>query len=71
MLEPWGEIYEMPAHASFDVVAEGPEDDTLEVQSTEEQITVYGWSGSIVWLYHNGEELGGSEEPRTEVPSLD
>ena len=58
VLEPWGEQYEMAAGATFDVFAHGPRDDSLEVSMGGDSITVWGWSGSIVRVYHDGAELG-------------
>jgi len=50
-VEPWGEFFSMPAHASFEVVAQGPPGDHLEVLFREGTITVYGWSGSILSVF--------------------
>jgi len=57
VLEPWGEIYDMPAAAIFEVVAEGSSDGTLEVEVGSSQITVYGWPGSKLSVTSNGHEL--------------
>jgi hypothetical protein len=58
VLEPWGEIYRMPAGATFEVSAEGPAGpDTLEVEHSPGRITVWGWAESTVALSHEGREL--------------
>lgn len=68
-LEPWGEEYCMPPEATFEVVARGPHGDCLEVEYAADHITVYGWSGSVVSLFHEGVELGTGNETPTPVPS--
>lgn len=40
----------MPGGATFDIVAQGPDGDALEIEFDETDITVYGWSGSVVLL---------------------
>ncbi|MBA2449532.1 MAG: hypothetical protein H0V51_16050 [Chloroflexi bacterium] len=69
-LEPWGEEFEMPPGAIFRVVARGPQGDGLEVTIADEQITVWGWPGSVVRLFHDGVELGAGEWERTPVPPM-
>lgn len=46
VLEPWGEVYEMPISATFDVVSEETPDGTAEVRVGDNRFTVYGWPGS-------------------------
>ncbi len=69
-LEPWGEEYEMPPGAVFQVVARGPQGDALEVAIADEQITVWGWPGSVVTLFHEGTELGAGRWGRSPVPAM-
>lgn len=47
-LEPWGEQHVMPCGATFDLIANSTEDGTLEIELSETDVTIYGWSGSIV-----------------------
>ena len=68
-LEPWGESFEMPPGAVFELVANGPADGELQVEIGEERILVLGWPGSIVGILHDTEELGDRLRPR--VPRLD
>jgi hypothetical protein len=68
-LEPWGEEYPMPPGAAFQVVARGPEGDALELEVGDDGIIVYGWPGSVVWLSHDGQELGGRRGERPPVPA--
>jgi hypothetical protein len=67
-LEPWGEEYLMPPGAAFQIVARGPEGGSLEVEMGDEDIIAYGWSGSVVSLFQDGDELGGGWE-RPPVPA--
>ena len=69
-LEPWGEAYLMPPDAIFEVVARGPAGDCLEVEYAEDHITVYGWSGSTVSLFHAGIALGAACETQASVPTV-
>jgi hypothetical protein len=68
-LEPWGEQYTMAPEATFTAVARGPEGDTLEVEFADDRITVYGWPGSVVTLFHEGQEVGSGTSVRAPVPS--
>ncbi|HLL06544.1 MAG TPA: hypothetical protein VK539_38590 [Myxococcaceae bacterium] len=65
-IEPWGELYQLQAGASVDILVEGPgRGDTtqstdaglLEVEYSVDQITVWGWSGSKL------EVVGASVKP--------
>lgn len=58
ILEPWGNEYNMPPGTTFEVLATGPEGDELELQFAEHEITLYGWTGSIVRLFQDGIEIG-------------
>lgn len=49
-LEPWGDQHTMVAGATITVEAQGPSGDTLEVEYGEDDITLYGWTGSTVSL---------------------
>ena len=67
-LEPWGDQYVMPPGASFRVLIRGPRDGDLEVDYAENQITIYGWSGSVISVLHNGAELGAGLWKRQPAP---
>jgi len=68
-LEPWGEQYQMPPGAVFTVVARSPGPGHYEIQVAKGRITVFGWEGSTVELFRNGEVLGAhSGEPRPTPP---
>jgi hypothetical protein len=68
-LEPWGEQYTLAPEATFTAVARGPEGDTLEVEFADDHITLYGWPGSVVTLFHQGKEVGIGASGRAPVPS--
>jgi hypothetical protein len=69
-LEPWGEEFEMPPQAVFQLVAHGPDGDSLEVVVGEGHVTVWGWPGSVIALLHDGTELGAGRWPRAAVPPM-
>jgi hypothetical protein len=58
----------MPAGAEFVVIATGNVEGDLEFQFSEDEITVFGWSGSVVRLWQDGHELGAGKFARTIVP---
>lgn len=70
-LEPWAEQYPMAPGTQFDVVAEGPPGDFIEIEWTEDRITVFGWTGSVAAVYENGRELSGAPNPRPPLPSAE
>ncbi len=70
VLEPWGEIYDMPAEAVFELDAVGPSGDSIEVVVEEDAIVVWGWPGSVVRVSQGGVELG-SGQGRPSVPGAD
>ncbi len=57
-LEPWGEQYRLAPEETFEIVARGPEGDSLEVEFADDQIILYGWPGSVVTPLHKGTGLG-------------
>jgi hypothetical protein len=68
ILEPWGEEYTIAPEATFEIVARGPEGDSLEVEYADDHVTLYGWPGSVVSLFHEGTELGTGSSERTPIP---
>jgi len=72
-LEPWADELSMPPNVSFEIVAEGPEGDYLQVVHEESRTTVHGWSGSVLSVFHDGHLLleCNIPAPRTPVPSDD
>lgn len=69
-LEPWGDEFIMAPEMAYDLVAEGPGDDTLELAYGSGDITVWGWPGSVVRVLEAGVELDGGRWERAPVPSM-
>ena len=69
-LEPWGDEISIPSNVSFEIVAEGPKGDHLEVTYEERRVSVYGWSGSILSVFHDGERLVECAIPAPRTPPL-
>lgn len=68
VLEPWGEEYAFPSGAGLEVIAQGPRTGFLEFDLGDEQITIFGWPGSVISLYLDGVELGAGNQKRSLVP---
>ena len=56
-LEPWADEILIPSKAGFDIVAEGPDGGHLEVTYEERRVSVYGWSGATLSVFHGRERL--------------
>jgi hypothetical protein len=54
-LEPWGEVYTLEPDKMLRLESTGPTgvapDNVLEINSAEDGITVWGWSGSGVTVH--------------------
>ena len=68
-LEPWGEQYKLAPEETFEIVARGPEGDSLEVEFADDQIILYGWPGSVVTLLYKGTELEAGGSKHTPIPA--
>jgi hypothetical protein len=68
-LEPWGEQYKLAPEETFEIVARGPEGDSLEVEFADDQSILYGWPGSAVSLFYKGTELGVGDAERIPIPA--
>ena len=68
-LEPWGEQFVMDPGTTFQIVATGPEGDCMELEYDDEHITLWGWSGSVISIFHKGQRLGGGDIPMPDLPS--
>ena len=67
-LEPWGEELLISPNATYEFAARGPEGDCLHVDFAPAQITIYGWSGSVISVYHNDKMLRNCEIPAPATP---
>jgi hypothetical protein len=68
ILEPWASEFVMAPGAVFELRAEGPEGDGLQIDYAPDHIVAWGWSGSVVEVWHNGERLTGPSLPVPGVP---
>jgi len=68
ILEPQGRDFVMPPGAVFELRAEGPEGDQLQIDFGPDQIITWGWSGSVVEVWQNGVSLSGRSMPVPPVP---
>jgi hypothetical protein len=68
VLEPWGEIYEMIPGEKYEVVGEGPDSDTLHVEPYPDHVIVWAWTGAIISLFRDGEQIS-PKMPQT-VPGV-
>ena len=71
VLEPWGESYQMPPHASFRVVGDGPSGDGPEVTIEADAITVWGWAGSVLRVEHATIPEAVARRERVPMPAMD
>jgi hypothetical protein len=68
-LEPWADEIIIPPKVNYVIKAEGPAGGYLEVAYGASRITVYGWSGSILFVFSNEELLLGCRIPAPLTPS--
>jgi hypothetical protein len=54
-VEPWGDAVSIPPGVTFDIVAQGPKGDCLEIASGDADIAIYGWTGSTLAIFQSGE----------------
>ncbi len=66
-LEPWGEYYPMPPHATFTVRAPASIGNALSLEFASGSITV--WSSVSVQLFAGDSELGAGFGPRLTPPA--
>ena len=50
-IEPWGDVHEISAGTSVEVLASGPAGGVLEIEVRPEGLVVYGWTGSTVDIH--------------------
>jgi hypothetical protein len=56
-LEPWGNQYVILPGGRLKAIAKAPDPGTLEVQLNGDDVTVFGWVGSIVDIIVDGPSL--------------
>lgn len=63
IIEPWAEEYWLDPGVSVDVVGKGGTiDGCFEVEYFDKGIIFYGWEGSVVSVFVNGQELSPSPQ---------
>lgn len=67
-LEPWGDQIPMPAGSKFQIIAEAKDQGELEIQYEEDNILVWGWTGSILSVYCDEHELSAGHPKVPSVP---
>ena len=72
VIEPWGDFYQMPSGATFEVVfeADGARGQSApEVVWSANAVTLYAAKQGNLAVFHNGEELGAGRWPRGYAPA--
>ncbi|MCO8161691.1 hypothetical protein NJC38_05925 [Pseudomonas sp. 21LCFQ010] len=63
IVEPWAEEYWLEPGVSVDVIGKGGAiDGSFEVEYFDKGIIFYGWEGSVVSVFVNGQELAPSQQ---------
>lgn len=69
-LEPWAEPFVIPPHSAIEVVAYAPSEGRLEVDNRDNQVTIWGWTGSSVHVLQDGRELNPVFLPATDAAKI-
>jgi hypothetical protein len=72
-LEPWGEQYSIAPGDRVEVLGRGPAGDALDLDWSDDVVTVYGWPGSMVYVRRDGIDVApvaGAQPERHPVPRL-
>ncbi|HEY7546414.1 MAG TPA: hypothetical protein VID27_16110 [Blastocatellia bacterium] len=56
-VEPWGEQIPMPPGTAFQVVAEAKQQGEIEIEYKENDVLVWGWTGSVLTVFSNSREI--------------
>ena len=68
ILEPWAEEFEILSGKTFEFVGEGEKEGKFEVEFTENVIIVFGWQGSRVKIFCDGEEINNGASGKVAAP---
>jgi len=69
-VEPWGETYELPRGATFQVTGRGPVGDGIEVRWNTDGVSVYAWPGAALEVRHRGVPVGpDTRETAPRIPA--
>lgn len=56
VLEPWAEEFEVKLDSEVEIIIEGdPTKGYLMIESDNNSLIIYGWQGSLIQLYQDGE----------------
>jgi hypothetical protein len=69
-LEPWADELRILRKVTYEIRAEGPAGDCLQVDYDELRITVYGWSGSILEVVHGEKLMLACSIPAPRTPAI-
>lgn len=69
-VEPWGDVLQMPSSTLYQIAAEGPAGDCMEVQFNRDGLTIYGWAGAVLSIYENGILVKDYPIPPPRTPTL-
>src|SRR5215471_15155543 len=56
-IEPWAEEVLILPNVLYQIVAEGPRGDHLELEFAEGKITIYGWPGSVLSVFQGQQAI--------------
>ena len=67
--EPWGDGLGFPPGAVIELRASSPLEGQLEIDRTEERTAVYGWPGSTLRVFADGEAVHSFDNAVPDVPA--
>jgi hypothetical protein len=70
LLEPWGLQFDLIGGDVITIEAERPTTGFPEIVFSDDKVIYYGWSGSIVKLSKNGEQITPSDYQTMPVPRI-
>ena len=68
IIEPWGDTHCVRPTDEYLIVARGPAPAEPELIQGADCLTYYGWTGSTLTLYRNGESLDAPAQLRQFLP---
>jgi hypothetical protein len=68
-VEPWGDELVMQANEVYDILAQGPVGDTIEIEYSENYWVLYGWPGSVLSISRQGTSVRDYAIPAPTTPS--
>jgi len=63
IVEPWAEQYLIEPGGKVDIIGEGGEPSSgFEIKHTNDELIIFGWTGSVVRVWRNGVEVAPSDQ---------